>query len=258
MEIEITTPTPVLNTPDFHHAFGGDDGKHIPRNPFGHPLYYEFVALKGMRFHVIKKIGDIYQIRFLQYSDQELYIDSRFTGPSTGTIEKSSSFPDKKTMAQKMEKLLGTKYVWGGNWSAGIRKLLQFYPPKGKISQETKLLWTMKGVDCSGLLFEASNGMTPRNTSQLVYFGKSVPIAGRSSSEILSLLKPLDLVVWPGHVWYVLNERFSIESKAEFGGVIRRHLLERLEETCLERQGVNDWTPSLNPRAHFVIRRLDS
>ena len=43
--VEISSVTPILNTPDFRFAFGGVDGRQIPTNALGHPRYYEFVAM---------------------------------------------------------------------------------------------------------------------------------------------------------------------------------------------------------------------
>lgn len=255
MELEIISPAPVLNTSDFSHAFGGDDGREIPRDALGHPLHYEFVALPGMFFHVEEKLSEfIWRIRSKDYPSDRLFIDSRFTQPAN-VQKKRKPFPSRNLLAKRMERLLGTKYVWGGNWSAGIPELLTYYPPQGSIDEQTQTLWMMKGVDCSGLLYEATNGQTPRNTSDLIYFGSPVPIEGKTPKQLLRRLLPMDMVVWPGHVWFVLNAAFSIESKSPFG-VIQRPLMERLEETCRERCALDGWRSDLDPQSHFVIRRI--
>jgi hypothetical protein len=154
-----------------------------------------------------------------------------------------------------MERLVGTAYVWGGNWSKGISDLLLLYPPSGVLDKSTHILWTLKGVDCSGLLYQTTRGLTPRNTKELVHFGSNISIEGKELQELLSLLLPMDMIVWPGHVWFVFDHFFSIESKSPFG-VIKRPLNQRLEETLCTRKGVNEWNSSLDPRCHFVIRRL--
>ena len=71
-----------------------------------------------------------------------------------------------------MEALTGTPYVWGGNWSSGIPEMVHFYPPKSPLDEKTERYWNLKGIDCSGLLYQTSGGATPRNTSQLIYYGK--------------------------------------------------------------------------------------
>jgi hypothetical protein len=253
MQIEIISPAPVLNTPDFAHAFGGKDGREIPKNERGLPHYFEFVALPGMRFEVQEMVSThIARIFAPTYSSDALYLDIRFSCPKEGAPQRVES-PSLAHIAQYMKGLLGTPYVWGGNWSAGIPQLLDYYPPSGAIDDETKILWTLKGVDCSGMLFEAAGGLTVRNTSQLISFGSPVFISGLSARQILDRLVPMDLVVWPGHVWYVLDREHSIESRFRVG-VVQRPLLERLFETMKERNGVDSWVPG----QHFVIRRLES
>ena len=256
--IQVISPAPVLNIADFRAAFGGRDGSQIPTNAKGHPLHYEFVALPGMRFNLEEVLPRhhhcIYRVSTKAYPSAKLYIDSRFTCPA---LEKAAEavFPSSKEILARMQRLIGTLYVWGGNWSSGITELLHFYPPQGPIDEKTKIFWTLKGVDCSGLLYEATGGLTPRNTSELIRYGHAVRIEGRSPEQIVQLLKPLDLVVWPGHVWFVLDANHAIESKSPFG-VIKTNLSERLEDTCKTRSGVNTWNASLDPEKHFVIRRI--
>ena len=77
----------------------------------------------------------------------------------------------------------------------------------------------LTGLDCSGLLYEASRGMTPRNTSDLMHFGKQVT---------LESIQPLDLILYSGHVIIALSNREVIESGLEFGGVVLHPLEERI------------------------------
>jgi len=255
MELEIVTAAPILNTPDFRQVFGGSDGRQIPKNALGHPVHNEFVALPGMRFQIEETLNDsICRVRTSAYCAEALYLDLRFTCQAPAR-RPTPLFPSINELANRMERLLGTKYVWGGNWSAGIPEMLELYPPRGTIDDLTKTFWTFRGVDCSGLLYETSRGLTPRNTSDLLRFGESVRIENKTAKQMIKLLQPMDIVVWPGHVWYVLNSEFSIESKSPFG-VIRRNLLERLEETLRERRGVNHWADYPDPGSHFVVRRI--
>ncbi len=259
--VEITTPAPVLNIAEFHTAFGGGNGYEIPRNSSGHSKHLEFIALPGQVFTVEEIFSRhhhcIYRVSSPIYSGSDLFLDSRFTKPSSQEGDKDRISLDPSELTTKMKKLLGCKYVWGGNWSSGIQEMLHFYPPQKALDQSMLDLWTMKGVDCSGLLYEASGGVTPRNTKALLHFGNALPVEGKSPDQIRALLKPMDMVVWPGHIWFVLDDKNSIESKSPHG-VIQRSLHDRLMETCSERKGVDQWSSSLNPNQHFVIRRFCS
>lgn len=71
----------------------------------------------------------------------------------------------------------------------------------------------MQGVDCSGLLYQATKGFTPRNSRSLLQFGSGVVIEGKSVKELKKLLQPLDLIVRNGHVVIVLDGERTIESR---------------------------------------------
>lgn len=258
-KVEIVHPAPILNTADFNTAFGGMDGTSLPKNAFGHPKHFEFVALPKQIFTVEeifpKHNHCIYRISSSFYLKENLFLDSRFVQPASLYSTPAFQSLCRKELSENMKKLIGVRYVWGGNWSAGIPELLRFYPPQKSLDTQTLSLWSLQGVDCSGLLYEASQGNTPRNTSDLLFFGDSLPIEKKSPQEIESLLLPMDMVVWPGHVWFVLDATQSIESKSPFG-VICRNLSERLQETCAKKQAIQNWHSSLDADAFFTIRRF--
>ncbi len=245
MSICAVRPAPVLNTPDFLFAFGGKTGTEIPLNERGLPFCFEFVALPGTLFQVLKYIDPhIAEVLCPSYSSKPLYVDTRFTKP--GTTALIPQMPSHELILHRMELRMGAPYVWGGNWGSGIPELMNYYPPKGNLDLKTQQLWTLQGVDCSGLLYEASRGTTPRNTSQLIYFGKPL---------INNDLCPLDMIVYPGHVLFVLDSDTVIESRYP-RGVICSDLKTRMEELLQTRTQVFEWKPDLDPTKHFVIRRL--
>ncbi len=250
--IEIVEPAPVLNIPEFHAVFGHFSGD---------SKYIEFVALAGQTY-LVEEIyprhhHSIYKISLPSY-ETPLFLDSRFTRPASNqALDKPQPDWKRSDLARKMEQLLGSRYIWGGNWSLGISKMLHYYPPQKALDDATLALWTLRGVDCSGLLYEVTNGATPRNTNQLIHFGKALPIEGKSPAEIAKELLPMDMVVWPGHVWFAFDSSHSIESKSPFG-VIRRPLIERLEETCKERTGADGWSKTCDRNRNFTIRRFCS
>jgi len=85
------------------------------------------------------------------------------------------------------------------------------------VDENLRAKWTLRGVDCSGLLYNAANGLTPRNTFALVTYGTGLNIAWKTPSEIISILKPLDIIAWKGHTMIVLNESEVIQSRADYG-----------------------------------------
>ena len=107
--------------------------------------------------------------------------------------------------------------MWGGNYADGISKMLEYYPPKENVSENIKDLWKLRGLDCSGLLYQATDGCTLRNTSSLTTIGNVVEIKDKSASEITNLVLPLDLIVWNGHVVIVLDKETTIESTPAYG-----------------------------------------
>ena len=121
----------------------------------------------------------------------------------------------------------------------------------------------LKGVDCSGLLYEATHGYTPRNTSALITFGKPVSIANLGSAQIINALEPLDILVWEGHVIIVLDRNRAIESRLDYdaqqegnqGGVKTRNLRAVLDETLKDRAPVNSYTDAVGGEKKFVVRR---
>jgi hypothetical protein len=245
--LETIVPTPILNTPDFKYTFGGKSGSEIPLNARGQPECFEFVALKGMVFEWKETLEKpICRISCPFYKGENLFIDRRFTKAAFAFNQKPT-LPTKAAILKKMSEMTGTPYVWGGNWSAGIPEMQKLYPPKGPPDERTSILWSLKGVDCSGLLFEATLGASPRNSSDLVYFGQPVP-AGSS-------LEPLDMILFPGHVVFVLDEKTTIESQFPFG-VIQRDLSQRLMQFERERGRVENWRADLDPGKFYTVRRF--
>jgi cell wall-associated NlpC family hydrolase len=125
-------------------------------------------------------------------------------------------------------------------------------PHRGRLS--------LAGLDCSGLLYQATGGWTPRNTSQLLAYGTGVNVAGKSAAELAALLEPLDLVVWNGHVLIVLDRETIIESRLECGnkgngGVVMTPLQRRLTEIMRTRRPVNSWPVAGKQKDVFVVRR---
>ncbi len=199
----------------------------------------ELVALPGTHLAFLQGGMDgVAAVRLDSYPHSPLYVDRRALSEV-----KPKLLPSSKPLIEELLKREGSAYIWGGNWSAGIPTLLDWYPPNGDLTLEVNKKWTLQGVDCSGLLYEVTGGMTPRNTEQLVSFGKGIACDDRSPLALSHLIKPLDLIVWKGHVIIALGDGRCIES-IEPKGVVISPMRERLEELCSE------WQTN-----RFVIRR---
>jgi cell wall-associated NlpC family hydrolase len=263
-------PAPLLNTPEFAAVFGGSDGKSLRLDSSGLVREVEFVALPGTPFRIeeslIRGTRTIYRVTTDDYpypAKTGYFIDSRFVSESKNLPPpRPKLLPEEQKVIANLLAARGSRYVWGGNIRAGIPQLLELYSPSSKspLPPATKEIWQLAGVDCSGLLYEATNGFTPRNTSSLVEYGRSVPIAGLDPVKIVERLQPLDLIVWSGHVLIVLDRERLIESRLDSGGngggVRVRPLREALVEIMKGREPLDGY-PSATARGvkGFVIRR---
>lgn len=224
-------PAPLLNTPDFQKVFGADS---LPLDAKGLLRALELIALPGTKFQILEQIDAFtLQVATNDYPNASVYIDSRFVLPASETTpERSKILPSSDTILTRLKNCLGLPYVWGGNWSQGIPEVLSLYHPP--IPKNLHPAWTLQGVDCSGLLYEATSGYTPRNTSQLISFGKEVPS--------IEAIQPLDILVYPGHVIIFLDPFTTIESR--YGkGVIVANLIERLTELSTTKFALRRFLP---------------
>ena len=257
MSISTNYPTPVLNTPDFSSCFGGKDGNSLALDDQGLMRAVETILLPGSVLDVKKQKSEhIWEIETSSYPGKNLFIDKRFLTiePQASQISISKTPPSISKICKVLRNLQGLCYSWGGNWPTDIKEMRSFYSPIMDFSQlplKTQETWQLKGMDCSGLLYYATHGYTPRNTSSLVNYGKTLPMENLQQREIVQKLRPLDLLVWKGHVVIVIDHEFSIESTPK-EGVHMRNLSERIETILKERSPVNHYT-ALKPS--FVICR---
>jgi hypothetical protein len=251
--------TPVLNSPEFSSVFGGKTGTDVKLDKEGLIAEMEFIAFPNTVFDIngteVRNEILYYEVTTndYQYNSAKLYIDSRFVKTySKRPEERKKILPEKDEIVINLKSFLGYPYMWGGNYADGISKMLEYYPPKANVSENIKDLWILKGLDCSGLLYQATDGYTIRNTSSLTSIGSAVEIKDKSATEISELVIPLDLIVWNGHVVIVLDKETVIESTPAYG-VHTTNLIVRLNKIMNERKPENDWNSSSGKR--FVIRR---
>ena len=243
-------PTPVLNTPNFASVFSHP----LPLCDQGLLRPIEFIALTETPFHIMQQHSEwIYQVATPSYPAKNLYVDRRFlTFAKEPFSAPKPQLPSATTLLDTLYSRVGLPYIWGGNWSHGIPELLEYYPPEKPLSKEARAIHTLHGLDCSGLLYEATSGVTPRNTTELLNAGKGLPIAGKSPEEIALALQPLDLIVWKGHDLIVGKVGEVIESHRLYGTVVT-NIEKRLQEIMETKKPVDEPTLETN---NFVVRRL--
>lgn len=233
-------PTPLLNNtkPPFFYPLPYDDKKRL--------FSIENIAFPGTKFKILQELDGMVQVETAEYpSPQPLYVDSRFLETCHATTPERRIFlPPLESVLTSMERLKGHRYFWGGNWYQGIPQLLEFYPPQNELDAESHLDWTCTGVDCSGILYEATHGWTPRNTSGLCKLGTLIASYEDSFTTIFSRVQRGDIVVWPGHVIFILSPHLVLESRIH-RGVIETPLQKRLEECWSKKEPfmVRRWHP---------------
>lgn len=243
-----TAPTPVYNS-----LQTAASSVLTPTDRCGQVRQLEFIAFAGTSFTVVA------ETMFNRQSVLEVSTPSYRPPPgvrlfvAAASLERhaeqpplpSPPLPAAEELVGRLRSAVGLPYVWGGNLREGI-----------SIGQTR----TYAGLDCSGLLYEATGGLTPRNTADLVAYGQAVPISGLSLDQLVKRLKPLDLIVWKGHVVIVADRGQAIESvllcgQPGNGGVRLTPLRQRLQEIMASRQGVDRWPEQEGRHQLFVVRR---
>ena len=244
--------TPVLNTPAFGKVFGGA----LRLDPCLGVRPVEFVALPGTLFRIEGTRQDgavtIYRVTSNDYpiaTRTGYFVDARFLRiVDAATPERSRVLPGLAEVQEGLLASLGRPYVWGGNLRDGVPLLRKLYPEADPLA----------GVDCSGLLYEATDGFTPRNSATLTSFGAAVPIAGLSPEGIAQRLRPLDLIVWKGHVMVVLDQDRIIQSTMGCRGggwVVLGSLRGALRRLMKSRKAWDDYPRGEAGNHAFVVRR---
>jgi len=266
-------PTPVYSLirdePDINYImwWEGTTGLHFDKTNLIRELLV--VYPQDTALTLIKKITKgkytYYQVRTPEFDGEkdekyDYYVDSRFIEVSKEKPkDRIPKLPSREQVLKNMYNALGSAYVRGWTWYQGIPQMTSYFPSSYEMNKKILAQKTLKGVDCSWLLYQATDGYTPRNTWWLLWYWRAVEVEGKSVDEIVKQLKPLDLIVRAGHVVIVYDQNRVIESRwfNNFQwGVMLTNTKERLKEIMETRSPVNNWTASkLASSAKFVVRR---
>jgi cell wall-associated NlpC family hydrolase len=107
----------------------------------------------------------------------------------------------------RLHSCIGMPYLWGGNHKGTTQRFTEMFQYKGTEVRQQRAL-RLDGIDCSGLLFYATNYQTPRNTSQLQNAGIAI---------LNGDVKPLDLILTKGHVRIILDHGLVLQSRQNRG-----------------------------------------
>ncbi len=243
-------PTPVFNSPQA--AAAAAYGNTIKPDRCGQIRELEMIALPGTVFKLLSQVEtekDVFEVSTVDYKQPggvRLYISGHTVQQqSTPPESRTVTLPARADILDSLKSAVGLPYIWGGNYRSGIIA-------GGKSS--------FAGLDCSGLLYEASNGYTPRNTAELVHFGQPVAIKNLSATRLVQQLRPLDLIVWKGHLVIVLDKDTAIESILTCNkgndGVVLSNLQERIKSLMQQRSPADIWPEDEGKgKQQFVVRR---
>ncbi|HIJ94951.1 MAG TPA: peptidoglycan endopeptidase [Desulfuromonadales bacterium] len=262
----VRSPAPVLNSADFKALFGGTDGIVMKSDRCGQLRELEFIALPGSVFTIREQLksgsASICRVDTEEYTAAagvKLYVDCRFLEfHESAPPQRSRRLPERADIVASLKKSVGSSYVWGGNVTEGVPELMDWWYGDNAGRDQHRL--TLSGLDCSGLLYRASGGWTPRNSSQLLTYGRPLAVARTTAEQIAAILQPLDLIVWDGHVVIVLDRTSTIESilacgRPGKGGVVITPLIQRLKEIMRSRTPADRWPQDGKKHKSFVVRR---
>ena len=190
--------TPLFNKENFMEMLE----QYIAVDKKNHMRILETILPPQIEVEIISSNGNISHIKTAEY----IYSDDLFTCAKflkKGRVIQNKMLPSKEKIISHLLNFPKLPYLLGGACIQSIELGIASSGCQFKGRHKT-----LFGIDCSGLLYFVSNGFTPRNTCDLFNFGRRVED-----------LKPLDIILYPGHVLIYIGKDRVIESR-EIDGVI--------------------------------------
>lgn len=268
-------PTPVLNTPHVASVLSPTRKQRVVVDDCGFSPNVEYIALPKTVFTVLAQRQDeghlTYKVTTADYpypSTDGYYVDSRFVysldfEPPPPRLK---NLPSKQSVVRALLEARGVGYVSGGNVKIGVSQISIFFPTPRNANANAFLRQQrlLQGVDSAGLLHQATNGFTPRYSTALLNFGQPVSIEGKTTEDIVRKLRPLDLIIWKGHLVIVVDHQRVLETLPDAdlqlpgcqnGGLQLRPLEDAVNHIMATRAPVDRYTSLLRGPDQFVVRR---
>lgn len=247
--VSAKTYTPVFNIPEIYKFLSDLDGD-VKTDKKGLLPEVSFIAPPGREFEIIDEIEQsgytILKVKPVN-SEKIYYADSRFLEGAYGEYDNKGKLT-KEEIIRNLKAMEGYPYEYGGAIANGVWKLESMYDIKGLNEK-----WKPKGLDCSGLIYQATNGAIPRSSSEIVKYGEGLDIEGKKLDDIIDMLEPLDIIGYPGHVLIVIDKNSVMESSPKKGVRILQAET-RIKQLMKDRKPVND-VEGENKNKIFVVRR---
>ncbi len=178
---------------------------------------------------------EVIESPYSKYTQGKLYtLDSVLDGNAfpqkTGNGEIKNT--DKQQVINRLKSCEGSMYLFGGCYSKGVGVFREFLEKIGFVdmfekhikdndihlsNEERELVLNLKGLDCSGLLCQATDYLFMGDAKDVYRFGIDnkgylLDIAGKNSKEICNMLEPLDVIVYKGHMIVVIDDNMVIQA----------------------------------------------
>ena len=224
------SPTVMYNAANIFAPYDVSDGVLESRDEDGLVTQVQAQAVPGTGWEIVgeetvsgMRVYNAKNLEFWQAPDTQYFIDARAVELTDDKpplrdvlIPGADDLQRKLLEVHNLNSQDKIHYVWGGNTLEGIPAHKEWYGSGvdlDSLSDRDKKQFLIQGLDCSGLLYHITNGAAPRACYWLKNFGDSVPIQGKSAKSITETLRPLDMILFQGHVALVMDKDSTIEMR---------------------------------------------
>lgn len=155
-----------------------------------------------------------------RYVDEPLYALHGVLEPFHGSCTPGAGRPPTRArVLERLVELVGTPYLFGGTSERGSSRQRDVLLELGAFAAhdlehpELDRIARAHGIDCSGLLNAATDGIFIGDSRDTVHLGPVVEVREDTPpAEIARMLEPLDVLVWKGHMVIALGDDRIIQA----------------------------------------------